>query len=75
MNVTLKRCPSCGEPIRVFKHDDMAQCDNTRCDELYRVIRDGDDLTLRHVYFKQRPATETRLDMFLRGVMHPEVSE
>ncbi|WP_321430103.1 hypothetical protein [uncultured Methanolobus sp.] len=65
----LKRCPKCGEPIRVFLGDDLVYCENTDCDSLFRVIRDGDSITLRHFYCKNRPENETMLDMFVQELL------
>ena len=65
----LKRCPDCGKPIRVFPGDEFAECENSYCGESFKVIRDGDDVTLRHLYHQKRPETETRLDMFTQELL------
>ncbi|WP_406656630.1 hypothetical protein V7O62_12325 [Methanolobus sp. ZRKC2] len=69
MTSTLKRCPDCGQPVRVFPSDDFTECDNKLCGESFRVVRDGDDIKLLHLYYKKRPDNETRLDMFAQGLL------
>ena len=60
-----KICPDCGFRVRVFSQDELVDCDNEKCGSTFKVIRDGEDISLRHVpWHKQRPRTETRLDMF-----------
>ncbi len=65
----IKRCPSCGQPIRVFPLDDLVDCENEHCAETFRVIREEENISLRHVYHKKRPDTETRLDMFAQELL------
>lgn len=65
----LKRCPDCGKPIRVFPADEFADCENKYCGDSFRVIRDGDSISLRHLYHKKRPENETRLDTFTQELL------
>lgn len=66
----IKRCPDCGQPIRVFPLDDMADCENEHCGGTFRVIRENDNITLRHLpWHKERPSNETRLDMFTQELL------
>ena len=65
----IKRCPSCGQPIRVFPLDDMVDCENEHCAETFRVIREEESISLRHVYYKKRPDTELKLTDFTEGLL------
>jgi len=62
-----KRCPDCGGKVPVYPGDEFADCDNPVCpgDGSFRVLREGDNISLRHLpWHRVRPATETKLHQF-----------
>jgi hypothetical protein len=66
----IKRCPDCGQPIRVFSQDEIIDCESEHCGQTFRVMRDEEgNISLRHVYYTKRPDSELRLTDFMEGLL------